>query len=1157
MQINQFDQRVRLCSHDNGAEGTIPNNKKLRSVNIKKFLLMNMLVVLATIMCLETATAEKIMAQKVSLNQKNATVAQLLTNIEKQTGYTFFYRKNDLEEMKPISVSLQNVSVEDALNYIFKDQPCSYQVQDKLIVLKKRVLASVHEEPVIRQDHLVVGTVKDSLGLPIPGVSVLIKGTSKGTSTNADGNYQLQAEKGQVLVFRNIGYLEKEVIIGEGAKLDVVLTSTSEGLDEVVVIGYGSQQRRDVTGSVAPIAMENVRGQAISSPDQALTGQVSGVNVSTSNGTPGGGPRIQVRGIGAIGAGSEPLYVIDGFPIPSSSGQQSNPMSALNPQDIASMTVLKDASATAIYGSRGANGVIIITTKRGASGKPVIQFSGSTGLQEVPQTGRPDLMNGQEFAQWRKEAIMDKIRFEEGREPTLADVPELYRDPSLIGEGTNWFDEVTRVAPMTDVNLSVSGGTEKIKTYVSAGYFNQEGVMLNTGFDRFSIRTNVDANLSDRFKVGINLSPSLTFTRGGVTGQGRDEGFDIASPIPPVYNEDGSYNAYIQSPGTFGVPNPVMFLKETINKASRIKLLMNTYAEYSILENLKFKTTFNVDYEDGNSEYFRPSILGNQNAAPPSVPSGQYIQSKYLNWLNENTLNYDFNTANGHTLTALVGFTVQSQKNQSADFTGNQFPDDDIKTLNGAARITGGTDKSDWSLISYLARANYSYLDKYLVTATVRTDGSSRFGVNNRWGTFPSLALGWRASEETFLKNVKWLDDLKFRASYGFTGNFNIGNYSYMSNIGTNDYVFNGTLASGRVMNTLGNPSLGWEKMREFNAGIDFVGFNNRLTFSVDYYHRNTQDLLLNVEIPESSGFSTVTENRGDVLNRGLELGLNSVNISKDNFNWSTNLNISFNRNKVLALGRSDDPIYSGVSSEGNPTNITKIGSPVGLLFGYVAEGIYQNEADLAQYPSFPGAIPGNMRFKDVNGDGQITPVEDFDVIGNPYPDFTWGITNSLRFKNWDLRVLVVGSVGAEMLRATNFYTGNIDGVFNVRKEIADRWRSPEQPGNGKVPTTNGTGRGRVMYRDTHSYSVEKTDYAWIRNITLGYTLPNGIGKDKFIKQIRLYGTVQNAFLFTGYSGNPEGTNYNRDDTGALVPGIDYSNYPVPRIFTLGANLTF
>ena len=1118
---------------------------------------MNMWLAVLTTACLQTTVAETILAQKVSLNQKNATVAQLLVNIEQQTGYTFFYRKNDIELMKPLNVSLQNVSVETALNYIFKDQPCSFQIKDKLIVLQKRLVNNEPEQLLQQQEHTVSGTVTDSSGMPIPSVSVLIKGSTKGTSTNTDGVYQIKVNPGQALVFRAIGFQEKEMQVGEEARIDVVLDASFEGLEEVVVVGYGSQQRRDVTGSVAPISMENVRGQAISSPDQALTGQVSGVNVSTSNGTPGGGPRIQVRGIGAIGAGSEPLYVIDGFPIPSSSGQQSNPMSALNPQDIASMTVLKDASAAAIYGSRGANGVIIITTKRGSSGKPNIQLSASTGLQEVPQTGRPDLMNGQEFAQWRKEAIMDKIRFEEGREPTLEDVPEIYRNPELIGKGTNWFDEVTRVAPMTDLNLSVSGGTEKIKTYISAGYFNQEGVMLNTGFDRFSLRTNVDANLSDRFKVGLNVSPSLTYTRGGVRGQGRDEGFDIASPIPSVYNPDGSYNAYIQSPGTFGVPNPVMVLNETTNKASRIKVLMNTYAEYSILKNLRFKTTFNVDYEDGNSEYFRPSILGNQNAAPPSVPSGRYIQSKYLNWLNENTLNYDLSTDNGHSLTALVGFSVQSQKNQSADFTGNQFPDDDIETLNAAARITGGTDKSDWSLISYLARANYAYLDKYLVTATVRSDGSSRFGSNNRWGIFPSLALGWRISNENFLKDVPWLNELKVRASYGFTGNFNIGNYSYMSNIGTNDYVFNGTLASGRVMNTLGNPNLGWEKMRELNTGIDFVGFDNRLTFSVDYYHRNTQDLLLNVEIPESSGFSTVTENRGDVLNQGLELGINSVNIAKDHFSWSTNINVSFNRNKVLALGRSSDPIYSGTSSEGNPTNITKIGSPVGMLFGYVVEGIYQNEADLERYPSFPGAIPGNMRFKDVNGDGQITPVEDFDVIGNPYPDFTWGVTNTLKYKQFDFRVLVVGSVGAEMLRATNFYTGNIDGVFNVRKEIADRWRSPEQPGSGRVPTTNGTGRGRVMFRDTHSYSVEKTDYAWIRNITLGYTLPNGIGKNKFIQQVRLYGTVQNAFLFTGYSGNPEGTNYNRDDTGALVPGIDYSNYPVPRIFTLGANLSF
>lgn len=1005
------------------------------------------------------------------------------------------------------------------------------------------------------QQPSVTGVVSDESG-PLPGVSVFVKNTDKGAVTNQSGAFSIEAAKGTVLVFRSIGYLEKEITVGDSQTINVSLVAESENLEEVVVVGYGSQSRKDVTGSVAPIAMSNVRGQAISSPDQALSGQVSGVKVSTSNGIPGGGPKIQIRGIGAVGAGSDPLYVIDGFPVPSSSSQQSNPMSAINPQDIESMTILKDASATAIYGSRGANGVVMITTKRGTSGKPQIQLSANTGLQEVPQKGRPDLMNGQEFAQFRKEALMDKIRFEEGREPSLDEIPEIYRNPELIGKGTDWFDEVTRVAPMSDINLSITGGSDKIKTYTSLGYLNQEGVMLNTGFERFSLRTNVDANITDRFRVGVNLAPTMSFTKGGVRGQGRDEFFDITSPIPSVYNEDGSYNPYIESPGTFGNPNPVMYLNDRVDKSNRTRILTNVYGEYEIVENLKFKSTFNVDFEDSNSEYFRPSTIPNQNAPGLSVPSGNNGRAKYLNWLNENTLNYDITTDNGHSFSGLLGFTVQSQKVDQLRFDGSQFPDDDIQTLNAAARITvGAIDKSDWSLISYLARVNYSYLSKYLVTATVRTDGSSRFGSNNRWGTFPSLALGWRLSEENFLKNTTWINELKLRASYGFTGNFNIGNYSYMSNIGTRDYVFNGTLASGRVMNTLGNPNLGWEKMRELNIGLDFAILNNRLSLSADFYNRNTQDLLLNVEIPQSSGFGTVTENRGDVRNRGVELGINSQNIVSDNFGWSTNFNITFNRNKVIALGRSDDPIYSGSSSEGNPTNITQIGHPVGMLYGYVVEGIYQNQADLDKYPNFPGAIPGNMRFRDVNGDGEITPFQDFDVIGNPYPDFTWGLTNTFNYKNFDLRVLVVGSMGADMVRATNYYTGNIDGVFNVRKEVADRWRSEDQPGNGRVPTTNGSGRGRVMFRDTHSYSVEKTDYAWIKNITIGYNLPTS--GSKFIQSVRFYGTVQNAFLITNYSGNPEATNYNREDQGALVPGIDYSNYPVPRIFTLGTNFTF
>lgn len=1028
-----------------------------------------------------------------------------------------------------------------------------YRVRRKAILLLCVLMASI--SVFAQQKITVTGVVSDESG-PLSKVSVIVKGTNNGTVTNETGAYSIDVAPGTTLIFRSIGFEEQEIFVDKGGVIDVLLLADSEDLSEVVVVGYGSQQRRDVTGSVAPVEMANIRDQSLTSVDQALSGQIAGVNVRTSNGVPGGGPKIQVRGIGAIGAGSEPLYVIDGFPIPSSSGQQSNPMSAINPQDIESMTILKDASATAIYGSRGANGVVMITTKKGISGKAAVHVSANTGLQSVPEKGRPDLMNGQEFAQWRKEAISDKIRFEEGREPTLEDIPEVYRNPELIGEGTDWYDEVTRVASMSDINLNVSGGSENIRTYVSAGYFNQEGVMLNTGFERFSLRANVSADVAEKLNIGFNIAPSLAYTRGGIRGQGRDEGFGIASPIPAVYNEDGSYNAYIQSPGSFGIPNPVMVMNQTTNKANRTKILMNTFAEYEIVDNLKFKSTFNVDFEDTSSEYFRPSTLGNQNAAPPSVPSGSFGRGKYLNWLNENTLNYDW-TSDEHSFSGLLGFTVQSQRFESANFNGEQFPDDDIHTLNAAARITGGTDKSDWSLISYLARANYSYLSRYLVTATVRTDGSSRFGSNNRWGTFPSLAFGWVLSEENFLKDAEWMNELKLRASYGFTGNFNIGNYSYMSNIGTRDYVFNGTLASGRVMNTLGNPNLGWEKMRELNLGFDFALLDNRLLLSADFYNRNTQDLLLNVEIPQSSGFGSVTENRGDVRNRGLELAISSQNVVADEFNWSTNLNISFNKNKVIALGRSDDPIYSGASSEGNPTNITQIGKPVGMLYGYLVDGIYQNAADLERYPAFPGAIPGNMRFRDVNQDGEITPFQDFTIIGNPYPDFTWGVTNTLNYKRFDLRVLVVGSMGAEMIRATNYYTWNIDGVFNVQKNVANRWRSEEQPGDGIVPTTNGTGRGRVMFRDTHSYTVEKTDYAWIKNITLGYNLPNELKRAKFFENMRVYATVQNAFLFTDYSGNPEGTNYNRPDTGALVPGVDYSNYPVPRIITIGTNFSF
>ncbi|MEZ2443662.1 SusC/RagA family TonB-linked outer membrane protein [Chitinophaga sp. RCC_12] len=1008
------------------------------------------------------------------------------------------------------------------------------------------------------QKNNVGGQVTDAgTGSPLPSVTVGVKGTSQGAFSDANGRYTISASPSDSLVFSIIGYASKTYAVGNRTRISVQLEPSNKVLNQVVVVGYGTQQKKDVTGSVGIVTMRNIKDMPVAGPDQALAGQIAGIQVSTSNGIPGGGPQVQVRGIGAVGAGSQPLYVVDGYPLASSSDQVSDPMNAINPQDIESMAVLKDASATAIYGSRGANGVVLITTKRGSSGIPRVQLSANYGVQTIPDKGRPNLMNGQEFAQFRKEAIEDNIRFTEHREPTDADIPEVYRNPSLIGKGTDWFDAITRTAPMQDINLSVSGGTDKIRTYVSAGYYNQDGVIINSGYRRFTVRANVDANLSDRFKVGFNVAPSYTTRKGNTNGEGREGVFGIASPIEPIYKADGSYNEYIQSPGTFGLPNPVMMLNEVTNKSKSTRILFNTYGEYEIIKNLKFKSTFNVDYQEGSAEFFRPSTIGNTNAAPPSIPSGGYITGNYLNWLNENTLTYQYTSGSGHAFTGLLGYSVQSQKEQNVGINAANFPDDDIKTINGAATLTNNpnvTDKTEWALLSYLARVNYAYKDKYLVTATVRSDGSSRFGPNNRWGTFPSVALGWRVSQEDFMKSSRIFSDLKIRASYGFSGNFNIGNYTYMSSIGTSDYVLGGALNGGRVMNTLGNPNLGWEKMRELNIGVDVGLLKDRIYLTIDAYKRNTQDLLLNVEVPQSSGFTTVTENSGDMENKGLEIGISSRNIESKSFTWTTNFNIAFNRNKVLALGKDNAPIYSGNSSEGNPTNVSIVGQPLAMLYGYVFDGIYQNQAEVDKGPAFPGAIPGNIRFKDISGNGVINPREDFAIIGNPYPDFNWGLTNILNYKKFDLRVLVVGSMGADRLHATNDYNGNIDGVFNVRKDVANRWRSESNPGNGKVPTTNGSGRGRVMYRDVSSLTVEKNNYAWVKNITLGYSLP----KMGFVESARVYVSVQNAILFTNYSGNPEVTNYmGKGGSGALVPGIDYSSYPVPRIYSLGANLSF
>jgi TonB-linked SusC/RagA family outer membrane protein len=1018
------------------------------------------------------------------------------------------------------------------------------------------------------QTAAVRGTVRDSAGAPIPGVQIVVLGTTRGAMSDTAGRYRIGGVTTGMQRVRasRIGFGAAEQLVSVGLPETVVdfrLARAVSQLQGVVVVGYGTQSTRNVTGSVAAVSMDKIETQVVEGVDKALAGQIAGVNVMASNGVPGGGPQVQIRGVGSIGAGSQPLYVVDGFPLPTGGSDIRNPLNDIPPGDIESISVLKDASSSAIYGSRAANGVIVITTKTGANQAPKFRLDYATGIQTVPSRGRPDVLNAQEFAQFMKESAEDRVRYTLKREPTLADVPVEYQNPAQYGEGTNWFNQITRRAPTQNLNLSVSGGTSNVNAYVSGGLLREEGTVLKSDYTRYTARASVNATLHPRVRVGLNVAPTYSTRHLPVAGgNGRFEygspgAAAVTSPLIGPYNPDGSFIPLIQSPGMLAQPNPLMYVSQFTNNTAGFRGIANTFAEVELNEGLRFRSSANVDLSQQQNDTYLPSTLGAQNSPPPRIPVGTYLENSYVDWLSENTLTFNRTLRNDQHIDLLGGLSVQKDRADLGSFTGTNYPDDEIRTLNGATLITGRSDVQRWGLVSYVSRLNYDYAGRYLLTAAVRRDGSSRFAPTRRWGTFPSLAVGWRLSDESFLRNVSWIDDLKLRLSYGETGNNDIGNYSYLGRVTNSNYVLNGALANGRAITTLGNADLGWEKTREVNLGLDVATLSNRLAFTVEAYNGITNDLLLDVQVPLSSGFSTLTRNVGRIQNRGFELSMRTVNIDRATFRWTTDVTFAMNKNKVLALGDDGSPILSGRTGEGSPTHITKVGEPVGLFYGYVFQGLYRDSADVANSAKFPGAIPGNIKFKDVNGDGNITPISDFEVIGNPYPKATFGITNGIRLNNFDLNVVASGQIGGDKLMGYNEYLHNIDGVFNVTRDVLDRWRSPSQPGNGMVPTTAGVSRGRVLYRDVSSLWVHDASNLWIRNITLRYRLPNGIA-GVAARDASVYVGVQNAAIFSSYPGNPEATNYNyARQTGPLAPGYDAVAYPIARVFTIGTQLGF
>ncbi len=1003
------------------------------------------------------------------------------------------------------------------------------------------------------QNTTVTGTVisaDDSIGLP--GVNVVVKGTTNGTVTDFDGNYSFNVDGNNgTLVFSYIGFTTQEIPINGQSKVNATMTEDATALDEVVLVGYGTQIKREVTGSVQTVDLSEFADIPVTQVAQKLQGQLAGVQINQTTGKPGEGINVRIRGQLSVSGGSDPLYVVDGFPIAGN-------INTLNPAEIEDISVLKDAASTSLYGSRAANGVVLITTKKGQAGKTSINFNVSTGIQSVPERGRLEMMDAVEFAQFKKEY------YEDQGDP----VPDIFQDPSQYeGKNNDWYGAMLRTAPQSIYSLSISSNTEKFRSSVIMGFTDREGVVLGTDWQQYTLRANLAYDISDKVEIGLNIAPSYVIDRVPRTDGTRGQGILFNAlhtwPNMPIYNPDGSRTEFNRFPADtgniFAYANWLNSAERITDETKNLNLLSNAYIEWKPIEGLSIKSSLNAEFYRAKYKFFSPTNATFRINRPiPTNNSAQWDNRDTFSWLNENIVTYTKSHGN-HNFSILGGFTYQKFRLERSVLSASDFADDRLPVIQGATNINrGGTfdEVQENALVSVLSRLTYNYKGKYLFTAAIRSDGSSKFGSENRWGTFPSVSAGWIASDESFLENAENLSLLKIRGSWGVTGNNNIGNYTQYALIDNNvPAVFGDTFAPGSAVNSLSNPNLGWETTKQFDIGLDVSMFNDRVSFVYDYYTKKTTDLLFNIDVPRESGFSNFSDNIGEIKFWGHEFSLNTVNTT-GKFRWTTSANISFNRNEVVSLAEGIDQVFGS-------WHITKVGEPFGQFYGHLSDGNYLNQQDLDSSPQVPGrSTVGSIKLRDVNGDGVITRGgvnDDRAIMGNPFPDFTYGITNRINYGNWDFSVIGTGSQGNELLVRHLFSTTNLDGVFNLLKDVKYRFRSVENPGRGFYGTTVGGGNVTGIERDwiNDRFVADASNFN-IRNITMGFTIPD---LEKYFKSARIYASVQNVYIFTKYWGgpNPEISTQNngQGDGGNLSSGVDLSGYPIPRIVSIGLNLNF
>jgi TonB-linked SusC/RagA family outer membrane protein len=1023
------------------------------------------------------------------------------------------------------------------------------------------------------QNKLINGKVTDEHNESLPGVTVTISGTKTGTLTDNEGKYSIKAKATDKLVYSFMGYESSTLSVGNKSVINVSLKSSTTGLEEVVVVGYGTVKRKDLTGAVSKVAVSELQMAPVRSFGEALAGRVAGVQVTSSDGQPGAGINIVIRGNNSVTQANSPLYVIDGFLI------ENYDSNIINQQDIESFEVLKDASATAIYGARGANGVILITTKKGKKGAPVFNFDTSYGFQDNLKV--MDLMNPYEFVKYQIELDPTLVSGSAYKTPTqvyLSDGKTL--DYYKTVEATDWQDKVTQTAPIKNYNLSIRGGNENTKYAFSGSINDQDGIIINSNYKRYQGRLVVDQNLSKKVKIGVNTNYSH------LDQSGASPSISTASATTnimvsvwgsrPVYNgevsDDQLQDPDVNPANDYRV-NPYLNLQNLYRLRTTKNLNSNAYLEYLILPELKLRISNGIIENRSESDNFNNSRT--QYGYPGSVNgiNGSISYSQSSNWLNENTLTWNKKFNKKHTLNAVGGFTIQKQKSKTYGVSANQIPADKedlgLDGLQYGTQLRVDTFESLWTMASFLARVNYNYASKYYFTASMRADGSSKFPAENHWGYFPSAALSWTFKNEKFLKNSKILSDGKIRTSYGKTGNNRVGDFDYLTTyynpIG-NSYVFNNQYVSGTVATNLGNSKLKWETTEQTDLGLDLGFFKQRITASVDAYRKKTTDLLLRADLPLSSGFSTALKNVGQVQNQGLEFTLETKNIDTKDFSWTSSFNISFNESKVLALNDNQKNLQSTIPWDNQwqtvSAYIAAVGSPLGEMYGYQSDGTYKYEdfnLNNGIYTLKPEVTtngntraniqPGDIKYKDLNGD-LVVNTDDYTVIGHGLPKNTGGFTNNFRYKGFDLNVFFQWSYGNDILNANRIlFEGNTKSLsyFNQFASYENRW-TPENPNSDLFRTKGFYGGGYS------SQFVEDGSYLRLKTVSLGYNLNTNFLRKIHLKAMRVYCSGQNLATWTKYTGpDPEVNVY----SSALTSGFDFSAYPRARIISFGTNITF